>query len=1353
MFRNMIERLRFRADAFPDAMALLDDTQTLSNLTLWEKVSNRAQWFIEKGIKAQDNVAIYQARSADAVISMLALMSIRAVFIPLDRQLSNDGISARLKKAHCKRVVCDSPPKFQVAGVISVDLTKEPKIESTLIKCEPFRFGDLVYVLFTSGTTGEPKGVKVKYDSVYRHLAWKNTVYPVSGPSIELLKAPLSFDVSIRELLGFLFSKNALFVLTEGDEKRPDILCQKIHQLHLTEISVVPSFLFALLAYIEKFVHIETLSSLKRILVGGEVLPKTLVDKFIRIFGRENVALINLYGPTEATIEVTHFDCLSGSYTHLDSVPIGQAIYRDSLHILDTDGKPVQEGEIGELYIVGEQVALGYIGTKERMQNAFKTNYLSGRRSYKTGDLVKRLRDGNLAYCGRVDRQVKLNGKIINLETLASEIVPLLRAEDIRLTANTDDAAHTSIYLFVLVEVVIKRGLTPRDIQQHILKRCHVRIPTGQILTVLSWPKTQSGKCDLKAVADFVVSWPKQSATRSMLDYKAEGIVTQFEQVVQAAPNRTALIFGQERISYNALNKRINRVASCLRYEHNIKNDCMVAICATPSIDFITAILGVLKAGGAFVTLKAGDLFQPNEAYLQLSNCSPVLLLTDTEHKDRFVYPRLCIEELATDTYLPTQNLPNFRTPKSLNYLCYTSGSSSEPKGVLIEDFGLHHRLYNKQQRDPVRPSQGYLQLTTPQFDGAIWELFGWIYSSSYLVIMPECERTNPEKLLHYIGEYNIAEILMVPSQLHAFLSYVRTHNYEHTLSLLTRIRVGGEQVQRDTIELFKQTNTKNKIALINNYGPTEATIDVSQRTIHTLAIQDPISIGTAHEGVELLVLNEQLEEVDKGELGQLAIGGIGLMRGYMNGGEVLQNAFVAHPYNSHSQLYLTGDLAYQTDCGEFVVEGRVDEQIKIHGKRVDLSDLRHVFEEVLPFDTFKVLTMSTTLGTHILVFLLDRAVNNLASLTMEELKQLVKFKLPDYMVPKAYYSIDEFPRLDNGKIDRAALLRMHIDNDPNSDHDGMDISLFGVVKRVFNLPYIPTADQRLDELGADSINIISLAAELKSHLGWQVELELLTPDRTLRSISKLHFGDVNRARYITYNEQHKPTIFCFPPASGLGFCYKPLSQQLQNRSLVSFHFIESCSDIVGTYCDDISRLRQAEIHLIGFSGGGNLAMQVAQMLSERKIDVHSVTLIDAFIHTVPYKRLPEKVRAMRDKLTQQTLAELTHSGLPVNMIQNRIFAYYQHHWQSLLNDEKINCPILQVNAQDQALINEINSDPELGEVLHDNWSFWTEHPDSTKVYVDASHYEMMTRPYVECIAIHIKDFMASINTEQGHEY
>ncbi|KZN32791.1 AMP-binding protein [Pseudoalteromonas luteoviolacea] len=1351
MFRNIVERLRYRAAEFPDALALLDDERSFSNEQLWGKVCNRAQWFIEKGIKPQDKVAIYQARSADAVVSVLALVSIRAVFIPLDRQLTNSAINARLKKAQCKTLICDKPVKFRMIGISTIDLRKEPKVKSVLTKCEPFSFGNIMYVLFTSGTTGEPKGVQVKYDSVYRHLAWKNTVYPVESSSIELLKAPLSFDVSIRELFGFLFSKNALFVLTDGDEKRPDILCQKIRDLNLKEISLVPSFLFALLVYIEKFIHIEELSSLRRVLVGGEILPKALVDKFVRIFGRENVSLINLYGPTEATIEVTHFDCLSKPISGDSSVPIGQPIYRDSIHLLDGNGKPVKDGDVGELYIVGEQVALGYVGIEEHAQSAFQTSYLSGRRSYKTGDLARRLKGGDLEFCGRVDRQVKVNGKIINLESIATQLESLLKPEDIRVTSKTDLESHTTIRLFVLVKTISKTGLTPRDIQQHILKTCNVNISIANIGAVLTWPKTQSGKCDLKALSDYEVPWPTKSEVQSESSHKVISIVEQFEMVEQAAPNRTALIFGQEKISYTELNKRANKIAHCLRYEHNLGQDCIVAICARPSITYITAILGVLKAGGAFVTLKSGDKLLTDEAYLQLSSCSAMLLLTDSEHENCLIYPRLCIEELAEDSYLADQNLPDLRTPKSLNYLCYTSGSSSEPKGVLIDDFGLHHRLYNKQQRDPVRPSQGYLQLTTPQFDGAIWELFGWIYASSYLVIVPEKDRNIPEQLIQYISDYNIAEILMVPSQLHAFLSYVLTHNYEQQLSILSRIRVGGEQVQRETIELFKQANTKNKIALINNYGPTEATIDVAQSVLSTLDPKAPISIGTAHEGVELLVLNEQLQEVEKGEIGELAIGGVGLMRGYMKNGQVKQTAFCAHPYNQHDQLYPTGDLAYQTSTGQFVIEGRVDEQIKIHGKQVDLKQLRTVFEEVLPFDTFKILTISTPLGAHILVFLLDSAVSNFASLTIEELKKLVKFKLPDYMVPKAYYCLNDFPRLDNGKIDRKALLNMHSTEGHVVKNDEDEINLFAVVKQVLNLSYLPTADQCLEELGADSVSTILLAAELKSHLGWQIELEMLTPDRTLQSISKLHFGDVNRARYVSYNDKTEPTLFCFPPASGLGFCYKSLSQMLEDTSIVAFHFLESCNDIINTYCDDVIRLGQSEIHLVGFSGGGNLAMRVAQTLKNRKVAVSSITLIDAYIHTKLFNHLPDKIRAMRDSLALQTITELTHSGLPKEMLENRIYAYYQHHWQNGLSNETLDCPILQISAADQKLLKEINGDPELGAVLHDNWSLLTTN-SCMKVAIDANHYELMSPPHICNIAHLVRELIVSKGKEAHYE-
>ncbi|KZN62188.1 non-ribosomal peptide synthetase [Pseudoalteromonas luteoviolacea] len=1352
MFRNLAERLRYRAMEFPTELAIMDESKSLSNQELWQCVSHRAAWFAEKGIKAQDKVAVCQPRDINLVVTVLALVSIRAIFVPLDRQLSHSAISQRLKKAQCKVFISDKPPKFRLVGNTTIDLSKETKTAKPIAKGEPFCFGDLAYVLFTSGSTGAPKGVMVKYDSMYRHLAWKSTVYPVKSNSIELLKAPLSFDVSIRELFGFLFSKNALFVLPDGHEKRPDILCKKINQLKLKEISVVPSFLSALLTYIENFVHIEQLESLNRVLVGGEVLSSSLLNAFIRVFGRDSVSLINLYGPTEATIEVTHFDCLSQATSKAMSVPIGKPIYRDTLFVLDHKGVPVKDGDIGELYIAGDQVALGYVGLDDESSRAFKTSWLSGRRTYKTGDLVRRLDDGNLVFCGRIDHQVKVNGKIVNLEQLIKLLEPLLCASDIRAIAYTNRDAHTAIHLFVLVEAIIQGKVTPRDVQQHILQKAGVKIALSHIFAVIKWPSAPNGKCDLKALTKYTVPWPTSFSSQSRSSYEVTGIVEQFESVAKAAPNRTALIFENEKISYAVLNKQINRIAHCLRYEHNVGYDDIVAVCAFPGIIYVAAIFGVLKAGGAFVSLKTGDKLQSKEAYTQLSDCSALLLLTDKAHENSLIYPRLCIENLTNDDYFAEQNLPCFRTPKSLAYVCYTSGSSSKAKGVLIEDYGLHHRLYHKQLRDPIRPTQGYLQLTTPQFDGAMWELFGWVYSSSFLVIMPENERTNPDKIIHYISEHNIGEILMVPSQLHAFLTYVRNYNYENQLSVLTRVRVGGEQVQRDTIALFKQANVKNKICLINNYGPTEATIDVSQSYIHTLEANNAITVGRAHVGVELFVLNELHKEVSQGELGQLAIGGIGLMRGYVKGDGLLQSAFCTHPYNLQSQLYLTGDLAYQTESGEFVIEGRVDEQIKVHGQRVDLSELNKVFSDILPFDMFKVLTANSNLGSHIVVYILNRAVNNCVALNMEEIKKLVKFNLPAYMIPKAYYCVEDFPKLESGKINRSALLDMHFTRNCDAEHNQLEINLFEVARRVFNLSNLPNEDQTLEDLGADSVSIILLAAELKSHLGWQIELELLTPERTLESISKLHFSDVNRARYIKYNPNQNPILFCFPPASGLGFCYQNLAKAQPQISLIAFHFMESCRDIINTYCDDVTRLAKGDIHLMGFSGGGNLAMQVAQTLNMRGVQVKSITLIDAYIHTQQFRCLPSKIRNMRDSLKDQVCKELKSSGLPLDVLENRVCAYYQHHWQSQISGQKVDSPILQISTAQQALLKEINATPELGLLMHDKWSDWTEQT-CLKKFVNASHYELMNAPHIETIGQFIEKFIGSEVKELRDEH
>ena len=337
----------------PDAVALSDGQTVLSYAQLACKVQSLGHELACKGVQSGDRVALYLPRSADLIVALLAVLHRGAVMVPMGPHLPLSACQQRLAQAGVSHIVADGPcPQFS-GWAIAVDVgsasLNDESLEALPLSTAP---QSPLYILFTSGSTGVPKGVVVPNGALRRHIEWKTQTYPVDAGCGHLHKAPLSFDVAMREIFEWLELANQLVIVPEGAEADPEHLCRLIGANQCQELSIVPSFLDAFIHYVDVFGLAGQLACLKRVLVGGEALGGATVNRFKAVFAGLGVKLINLYGPTEATIEVTHFDCDELDLADGDDVPIGRAIYSDSLQMMDD----------GELVICGSQVALGYLG-------------------------------------------------------------------------------------------------------------------------------------------------------------------------------------------------------------------------------------------------------------------------------------------------------------------------------------------------------------------------------------------------------------------------------------------------------------------------------------------------------------------------------------------------------------------------------------------------------------------------------------------------------------------------------------------------------------------------------------------------------------------------------------------------------------------------------------------------------------------------------------------------------------------------------------------------------------------------------------------------------------------------------
>jgi len=385
-----------------------------------------AQLLIEKGVLADDVVAIIMERSVEMVIGLLGILKSGGAYLPIDPQLPQDRIDYMLKDSSAKLVVNEKFFRGSVpAGAV---FQKSPPCRRRHFHHSSFiiHHSNLSYLIYTSGSTGKPKGVMVPHEGISNRLQWMQETYHLTTDDRVLQKTPYSFDVSVWEFFWTLLNGALLVMARPGGHKDSAYLVEVINRERITTIHFVPTMLNVFLE--DPGVH--TLRTLKRVICSGEALPAEYVEKFYELFPL-GVELHNLYGPTEASVDVTYWPCEKDSRRHV--IPIGKPVANTQVYILDRNSNIVPVGVHGELHIGGIQLARGYINRPELTAEKFcLIKSFSGGAGgrffkkapllYRTGDLARWLPGGVIEFIGRIDHQVKVRGFRIELGEIESNL-------------------------------------------------------------------------------------------------------------------------------------------------------------------------------------------------------------------------------------------------------------------------------------------------------------------------------------------------------------------------------------------------------------------------------------------------------------------------------------------------------------------------------------------------------------------------------------------------------------------------------------------------------------------------------------------------------------------------------------------------------------------------------------------------------------------------------------------------------------------------------------------------------------------------------------------------------------------
>lgn len=497
-----------------------------------------------------------------------------------------------------------------------------------------------------------------------------------------------------------------------------------------------------------------------------------------------------------------------------------------------------------------------------------------------------------------------------------------------------------------------------------------------------------------------------------------------FVEQVERTPEHVAVCFGDQELTYKELNIRANQVAHFLQ-NAGVLPDNVVAVSMERSLDLVIGLLAILKAGGAYLPL---DTDYPSERLqFMLRDSKANILMTHTKWEHLFVgYSGHIIKMNEMDAVLSEQphfNPPSSTTPDNLIYVIYTSGSTGVPKGVENKHRSLVNRIEWMQQEYQLTFRDKVLQKTPMSFDVSVWEFFWPLLFGSQLVIAPPQIHKDILELARIIQHHGITVLHFVPSMLSVFL--LVDHPSVQTLRM---VFVSGEALPVDLASKFL---TRFKSTQLHNlYGPTEAAIDVSYWPCKAVDHLSSVPIGRPIANTQLYILNQHLQPVPIGVIGELYIGGVGIARGYRNRPDLTNERFLKNPFATEKDkldqqnliLYRTGDAARYLPDGNIEYVGRLDQQVKLRGLRIELEEIEHNLRIVLKINHAAVILYEDeNKHKQLVAYVLSQEIDK--QLTQVNMKQLLMKSLAEHMIPEHIIEIDQWPLSPSGKTDKKQLL------------------------------------------------------------------------------------------------------------------------------------------------------------------------------------------------------------------------------------------------------------------------------------------------------------------------------------------
>ncbi|MEO8847662.1 MAG: amino acid adenylation domain-containing protein [Casimicrobiaceae bacterium] len=1159
-----------------DALAIVDGARRVSYRDLGAAVEALARLLLATDTDTDTDddapIAVLVPVGAALAIATFAVLKLGRPCVSLDSSMPPPRREQILHAAGATLVVTCMDSTADAATLPAFNVQRRTARHHAATGSAPTSVNDIerpALVLYTSGSTGEPKGVVYTHAAILERIVDSDRFQLAAGDRIGV------FGSAGMNLFRALLNGAALCswdVASEGIAGIGDwIESERITLLHC-----IPTLFRQWVGTLAGHAY----PSLRCVSLTGEPVVARDVRAFLHAFPA-HCSLANGFGTTESGT-CCQFVIHRATDTIEAMVPVGYAVAGIAIRIVDDAGIDVATGAQGEIVVEGKLLSSGYWRNPAAASSRFGVTP-DGVASYRTGDIGCLRADGALVHLGRIDQQVKIRGVRVEVAEVEAVLHAHPQVRQAAVAGRTCDSGELR-----LIACIAAHTWTP-DLPTELARFVRERLPDAMVpdgwTFVDALPVTPRGKIDRRALPD---PPPRR------FEIHGPGLVEQFAREAARCGSAVAFRDATHTLTFAQLERRSAALAVRLT-ERSIGAGDVVALALPRSVNYAVALLAVLRVGAACMPIDANG---PRERNATMLLASGAVALIAAPEMQRILGGNLIVidpsDECANEQDA-AQSLPRLvANPERLAFVIHTSGSTGIPKGVEISERQVLHRLNWDCSARPFAHGEVACQRGTPGFVDTIAEWLGPLLCGVPTLIVDDALLLRPRDMIEALASACVTRILLVPSQLEMLLD--ADANLGRELPALRLWTCSGEPLRGRSVERFREALPAAQ--LWNVYGATEAW----DATCHRVeAADDNVPIGRPLPGMRIYVLDDRMAPVATGVAGELYVAGDGLARGYRGDPALTRERFVDNPFSpgNGDRLYRTGDRVRVRDDGLLECLGRSDRRIKVNGVRIELGEIEAAVASHVAVREVAVVHVDGRIVAHI-------APSVAATVDPMCLREFIRERLPASVLPHAIVMHVALPRNERGKIDRALLQAPSRDIEvPRNELEQVLVDLF---VDVLGRAPLGATDDFFDQ-GGDSLLAVRLAAGISACTGITFPLRVLAEARTPRAIAAAlgqHWAEWTSTRIVLHAGGTQPPLFALAGAWGYAMRMLTIGHKLSND--IPFHALQppmmqwprhaSLPAMATHYVREMLRVSPRGPHrIVGTSFGGIMAFEIALQL------------------------------------------------------------------------------------------------------------------------------------------------------------